>query len=61
MPRLGFFERISSPECESGLRSSTDELVARGGFRSPTNVVGEDTSLGNDRVVPSQDAPSRAG
>lgn len=45
-------ERIASPECKQRLRSNTDELIARGGFGSPTMIVGgDDLYFGNDRLV----------
>ncbi|MEM1110939.1 MAG: 2-hydroxychromene-2-carboxylate isomerase [Pseudomonadota bacterium] len=32
------------------LRANTDELIARGGFGSPTLFIGEDMYFGNDRL-----------
>jgi 2-hydroxychromene-2-carboxylate isomerase len=44
--------RIASPEIKARLRANTDELVARGGFGSPTRFVdGGDMYFGNDRLV----------
>ena len=44
--------RIASPEIKAGLRANTDELVARGGYGSPTIIVGgDDLYFGNDRLV----------
>jgi 2-hydroxychromene-2-carboxylate isomerase len=44
-------ERIAKPEVKDQLRASTDELVARGGFGSPTMFVnGTDMYFGNDRL-----------
>ena len=44
--------RIAEPEIKAHLRANTDELVARGGFGSPTIIVdGDDLYFGNDRLV----------
>lgn len=44
--------RIAAPEIKARLRANTDELVARGGFGSPTIIVGgSDLYFGNDRLV----------
>jgi 2-hydroxychromene-2-carboxylate isomerase len=44
--------RLASPECKQRLRANTDELIARGGFGSPTMIVGgDDLYFGNDRLV----------
>jgi 2-hydroxychromene-2-carboxylate isomerase len=46
-----FRERIESPAIKQQLRANTDELVARGGFGSPTMIVGgDDLYFGNDRL-----------
>ena len=43
--------RIASPEIKAKLRDNTDELIARGGFGSPTMFVDEtDMYFGNDRL-----------
>ena len=43
---------IAAPACKERLRANTDELVARGGFGSPTIFVnGTDMYFGNDRLV----------
>ena len=40
-----------TPEIKARLRANTDELIARGGFGSPTMFVnGEDMYFGNDRL-----------
>ena len=45
------FEKIGSAEVKQQLRSATDELIARGGFGSPTMFVdGDDLYFGNDRL-----------
>jgi 2-hydroxychromene-2-carboxylate isomerase len=46
-----FLQRIDAPEIKAKLRANTDELIARGGFGSPTMFVnGEDMYFGNDRL-----------
>ena len=43
--------RIAKPELKEKLKANTDELVARGGFGSPTMFVdGTDMYFGNDRL-----------
>jgi 2-hydroxychromene-2-carboxylate isomerase len=43
--------RIAAPEIKRRLRDNTDELIARGGFGSPTMFVdGDDMYFGNDRL-----------
>ena len=43
--------RIATPEIKERLRANTDELIARGGFGSPTMFVdGDDMYFGNDRL-----------
>jgi len=52
LERASFLERIASPAIKDALRANTDELIARGGFGSPTIFVdGEDMYFGNDRLV----------
>jgi 2-hydroxychromene-2-carboxylate isomerase len=52
--------RIASPELKQRLRANTDELVARGGFGSPTIFVdGADMYFGNDRLVLVREALQR--
>ena len=47
----GFFARIEEPAVKQRLRDTTDELMARGGFGSPTMFVdGDDMYFGNDRL-----------
>lgn len=46
-----FLARIEDPAVKSRLKANTDELIARGGFGSPTMFVnGEDMYFGNDRL-----------
>jgi 2-hydroxychromene-2-carboxylate isomerase len=52
--------RIAKPEIKERLRANTDELVARGGFGSPTMFVNRtDMYFGNDRLVLVEAALSR--
>lgn len=54
-------ERAASPEIKDRLRANTDELVARGGFGSPTMFVdGDDMYFGNDRMELVRAALTRA-
>jgi len=47
-----FWQKISSQAYKDKLRETTDELIERGGFGSPTMFVdGDDMYFGNDRVV----------
>jgi 2-hydroxychromene-2-carboxylate isomerase len=48
--RQKFFAGIETAACKSRLRASTDELIARGGFGSPTIFVGDQMFFGNDRL-----------
>lgn len=42
---------IGDPAIKAALKANTDELIARGGFGSPTTFVGErDMYFGNDRL-----------
>ncbi len=51
LPRAEYFAAISLPEYKERLRANTDELIARGGFGSPTLFVdGTDMYFGNDRL-----------
>ncbi|WP_326522848.1 2-hydroxychromene-2-carboxylate isomerase [Sphingomonas sp.] len=45
-------DAITRPAAKAGLRAATDELIARGGFGSPTIFVDrDDMYFGNDRIV----------
>ncbi len=48
--RQRFFAGIETESCKARLRANTDELIARGGFGSPTIFVGNDMFFGNDRM-----------
>lgn len=51
LDRADFFARIADPTYKDRLRETTDELIARGGFGSPTLFVdGDDMYFGNDRL-----------
>ena len=51
LAREEFFAALASAEIKERLRQSTDELIARGGFGSPTFFIdGEEMFFGNDRV-----------
>jgi 2-hydroxychromene-2-carboxylate isomerase len=51
LPPEEFFAKIGSPDYKERLRRNTDELIARGGFGSPTLFVGgDDMYFGNDRL-----------
>lgn len=46
-----FYDWIGSPEAKQALRDNTDELIARGGFGSPTFYIDtDDMYFGNDRL-----------
>ena len=48
--RQRFFAGIETESCKARLRANTNELIARGGFGSPTIFVGNDMFFGNDRM-----------
>ena len=51
LDRDAFFAEIAAPETKAKLRDNTDELIARGGYGSPTMFVdGDDMYFGNDRL-----------
>jgi 2-hydroxychromene-2-carboxylate isomerase len=52
LDRADFFARIAGRDCKDRLRATTDELIARGGFGSPTLFLdGDDMYFGNDRLA----------
>jgi 2-hydroxychromene-2-carboxylate isomerase len=56
-----FLRRIEDPAIKDRLRGNTDELIARGGFGSPTMFVdGDDMYFGNDRLPLVEAALARA-
>ncbi len=61
LDRGEFFAKIALPEYKEKLRANTDELIARGGFGSPTMFVDrDDMYFGNDRLALVRDALERA-
>ena len=47
----GFFRAIRDQQYKDRLRENTDELIARGGYGSPTLFInGDDMYFGNDRL-----------
>jgi len=49
--REAFFDGIGQPAIKAQLKANTDEVIARGGFGSPTIFVGgDDMYFGNDRL-----------
>ena len=51
LPREEFRAATAAPAYKERLRANTDELIARGGFGSPTMFVdGSDMYFGNDRL-----------
>ena len=55
MPRLevqAYFDKINDQSYKDKLKLTTNELIDRGGFGSPTMFLnGEDMYFGNDRIV----------
>ena len=61
LDRDEFFRKIAEPAYKEKLRANTDELIARGGFGSPTMFVDrDDMYFGNDRLALVRDALERA-
>ena len=57
---VALFEAITRPEIKDQLRANTEEVMARGGFGSPTIFVdGDDMYFGNDRIPLIRDAVLR--
>lgn len=55
-----FLEGIVRPDIKAALKANTDEVIARGGFGSPTIFVGgDDMYFGNDRLELVRDAVLR--
>ena len=51
LPRTEYFAALADSRYKDALRANTDELIARGGFGSPTMFVGGgDMYFGNDRL-----------
>jgi 2-hydroxychromene-2-carboxylate isomerase len=45
-----FMVGIAQPAIKAQLKANTDEVIARGGFGSPTLFLGDDMYFGNDRL-----------
>ena len=57
-----FFEGIAQPAIKAQLKANTEELIARGGFGSPTMFVdGTDMYFGNDALPLVRAALTRGG
>jgi 2-hydroxychromene-2-carboxylate isomerase len=54
-------QAITEPDVKAQLKANTDELIARGGFGSPTMFVGDDMFFGNDRLPLVREALRRRG
>lgn len=55
-------EAADAPETKARLRANTDEIIARGGFGTPTFYVGgSDMYFGQDRVMLVREAVARSG
>jgi 2-hydroxychromene-2-carboxylate isomerase len=61
LDRTDFFTRIGQQAYKDRLKANTDEVIARGGFGSPTLFVnGTDMYFGNDRLPLVREALKRA-
>jgi len=61
LARGEFFAKIADPAYKAKLRANTEELIARGGFGSPTMFVNrDDMYFGNDRLALVRDALGRS-
>lgn len=54
-----FAQGIANPAIKSQLKANTEELIARGGFGSPTMFLGKDMYFGNDRLALLREAIQR--
>lgn len=55
-----FLAALETQDVKDRLRQATDEVIARGGFGSPTMFIGDDMYFGNDRLPLVEAALSRA-
>jgi 2-hydroxychromene-2-carboxylate isomerase len=55
-----YLDAIAGQDAKDRLRQATDELIARGGFGSPTMFIGDDMYFGNDRLPLVEAALKRA-
>jgi len=46
-----YFEKINRQDYKDRIRVNTDEVIARGGFGTPTIFVNGSMFFGNDRIV----------
>jgi len=61
LDRAEFFAKIADKSYKDRLKANTDDVIARGGFGSPTMYVnGSDMYFGNDRLPLLREALSRA-
>jgi 2-hydroxychromene-2-carboxylate isomerase len=61
LDRGEFFAGIAQQACKDRLKANTDEVIARGGFGSPTMFLnGNDMYFGNDRLPLLREAIRRA-
>lgn len=61
LDRAEFFAKIAEQSYKDRLKANTDDVIARGGFGSPTMYVnGSDMYFGNDRLPLLREALSRA-
>ena len=56
-----FAAGIARQDVKDALRANTEELIARGGFGSPTVFLGDDMYFGNDRLPLVREALRRRG
>jgi 2-hydroxychromene-2-carboxylate isomerase len=61
LDRDEFFAKITDQSYKNRLKANTDDVIARGGFGSPTMFLnGEDMYFGNDRLPLLREAVKRA-
>lgn len=53
-------QAITEPGVKEQLKANTDEVIARGGFGSPTMFIGDEMFFGNDRLPLVREALRRA-
>ncbi len=56
-----YFEKINRQDYKDRVRANTEECMRRGGFGSPTLLVGDAMFFGNDRLVLVEHALREAG
>jgi 2-hydroxychromene-2-carboxylate isomerase len=55
-----YFQKIGRAEYKDRVRANTDEVIARGGFGTPTMFVGDSMFFGNDRLPLVEEALRKA-